>query len=66
MFVSELKNEAAVLQANLKQTQEDLHIEKENYKWATTRVCMSSRVQHKSYKQATARVCMSSRVQNKN
>ena len=41
MFISELKNDVAVLQANLKQSHEDLHVEKEHYKWATTRVCKS-------------------------
>ena len=38
-IISELKNDVAVLQANLKQSHEDLHVEKEHYKWATTRVC---------------------------
>ena len=41
MFIPELKNDVAVLQANLKQSHEDLHVEKEHYKWATTRVCKS-------------------------
>ena len=38
LWFSELKNELSVVQANLKQATEDLHIEKENYKWAQTRV----------------------------